>query len=473
MKVSVTEKSPIVREMEVVVDSERVENAYGKAFKEALKHLALPGFRRGKVPAYMGRKHITNGMLSRQVAEEIIPVACEEALEQENIRPVSRPNYSVKEIERGKDLVFTAEFEVVPSVEMKDYKGLDITQERYEVKEEDIDKSLERTREGRATLEVVEDRGLQENDIAFVTFSTTENGVEVPNGKGENFPMELTTNHLTPEFLENLYGMKKGEDREFDCDFPESYASDLAGKHLHFKFHLNEIKFRKMPELNDEFAKTVSEYKTLAELRAHIMEVMTNRIQAQAEQGVAEKIYMKIGDQVSNEMLPRGLVRYHARVFHNNVLRSLSMQNMTLADMLKAQGKNETDWNNHAVAMGVGEARLEIIVRAIAAQENITVTDEEVEEVIDNEAKAMGQSSSYVYKNMEKSGTLDILRYSILRDKVTSFLVKSANVTYVLPGAKDEAAAQAEAPAEEGSKAEENAPAAEAAAENTATENKD
>lgn len=472
MKVSVTEKSPIVREMEVVVDSERVENAYGKAFKEALKHLALPGFRRGKVPAYMGRKHITNGMLSRQVAEEIIPVACEEALEQENIRPVSRPNYSVKEIERGKDLVFTAEFEVIPSVEMKDYKGLEITQERYEVKEEDIDKSLERTRAGRATLEDVEDRGLQENDIAFVTFSTTENGVEVPNGKGDNFPMELKTTNLTPEFLENLYGMKKGEDREFDCDFPDSYASELAGKHLHFKFHLNDIKVRQLPEINDEFAKQVSEYKTLAELREHIMEMMKNRVQAQAEQGVAEKIYMKIGDQVSNEMLPHGLVRYHARVFHNNVLRSLSMQNMTLSDMLKHQGKTETDWNNHAVAMGVGEARLEIIVRAIAAQENITVTDEEVEEVIDNEAKAMGQSSSYVYKNMEKSGTLDILRYSILRDKVTSFLVNSANVTYELPKEKTEAEAN-EAPAEDGSKAEADAPEAEAAAEEAAVENKD
>ena len=472
MKVSVTEKSPIVREMEVVVDSERVENAYGKAFKEALKHLALPGFRRGKVPAYMGRKHITNGMLSRQVAEEIIPVACEEALEQENIRPVSRPNYSVKEIERGKDLVFTAEFEVIPSVEMKDYKGLEITQERYEVKEEDIDKSLERTRAGRATLEDVEDRGLQENDIAFVTFSTTENGVEVPNGKGDNFPMELKTTNLTPEFLENLYGMKKGEDREFDCDFPDSYASELAGKHLHFKFHLNDIKVRQLPEINDEFAKQVSEYKTLAELREHIMEMMKNRVQAQAEQGVAEKIYMKIGDQVSNEMLPHGLVRYHARVFHNNVLRSLSMQNMTLSDMLKHQGKTETDWNNHAVAMGVGEARLEIIVRAIAAQENIAVTDEEVEEVIDNEAKAMGQSSSYVYKNMEKSGTLDILRYSILRDKVTSFLVNSANVTYELPKEKTEAEAN-EAPAEDGSKAEADAPEAEAAAEEAAVENKD
>ena len=448
MQVNITEESPILRTLEITVEADRVEKAFSKAFKEALRHLALPGFRRGKVPAYMGRKHIPNQVLNGQVAEEVIPEAYAEALEQENLRPVSRPNYKVDKIERGEDLVFKVSFEVIPHVEMKDYKGIEITQARYEVSEDDINSAIERTRAGRAELvDVTEERGLKEGDIAYVDFESFEGEDKKPmeNGASKNFPMELEPSRFVPGFLDNLYGKKRGEEAHFDVDFPEDYAPNMAGKHVHFDFTINDIKERRLPELDDEFAKSVSEFDTMDALRNNIKEFMTKQVQANADQGVAEKVYLKISEQVPPEMVPAGLVQYHAAVHAQHMQQEMAYNHQTPEAWLKAHNLTVEAWQQRITGIGFGEARMEIIVRAIADAENIEVSEEEMEEVVAEESKRMQQSQAYVWNRMEKSGTLDLLRYSILRDKVTKMLIEASKVTYCTP---EEAAAAAKAEAE-------------------------
>lgn len=451
MKVSITEKTPVVREMEVEVDSERVEGAYVKAFNDALRHLALPGFRRGKVPAYMGRKHITNNMLNADVADALLPESYAQAVRENGLRPVCQPQISDVAVERGKELKFKVVVEVVPDVDIKDYKGLDITQERYEVTDNDVEQALERTRAGRAVLVAVEDRGAQEGDIAFVDFKSDENGAELENGKADNFPMELVPGHYVEGFLDNLYGMKPGENRDFEVDFPADYKSPMAGKHVHFHFEMHDLKRRELPELNDEFAKSVSEFATLDELKKHISEVMHKQVQDQANQRVAEKIYVKLGEQVGKELVPVGLAQYHTRLYVSRVMGNLADRKMNLEDALKANGRSMEDFQNQAFAIGFGEARMEIIVRAIAKRENVVVSDDEMEDIVANEAKAMGQSQSFVWRRMEDSGTVEVLRYSITRDKVSKLLAESANITYVAPKPEGEAEEQPaeDKPAEE------------------------
>ena len=435
MQVNITETSPILRVFEITVEADRVDKAFNKAFKEALRHLALPGFRRGKVPAYMGRKHIPNQVLNGQVLEEIVPEAYQEALEQENIRPVSRPDYEVVKIERGEDLVFKATCEVIPAVDIKDYKEIEITQPRPEITDKDIDEAVESIRAGRAELvDMTEDRGLQEGDIAFVDFESFEDGKPVEQGSAKNFPMEMDPKRFVPGFLDNLYVKKNGEEAHFEVDFPEDYAKNLAGKHIHFDFKIHNIKVRQLPEANDEFAKLVSEFETMDELKANIRKHLEERVQEAADQATAEKIYVKISDQVAPELVPGGLVSMHASVYATNLRNELNMRRIKIEQWLKDNNLNAEEWQRRLVTIGFGEARMEIIVRAIADKEKIDVSDDDMEEVVAQEAKRMRQSQAYVWNHMEKSGTLELLRYSILRDKVTKMLVESAKITYCAPG---------------------------------------
>ncbi|MGM9998338.1 MAG: trigger factor [Candidatus Bruticola sp.] len=468
MKVTLSELSPIKRSMEVVVDADTVEQAYAKAFKEALKMLSLPGFRRGKVPAYMGRKYIPNQMLKRDVLETIIPRSFSEAAEQEKVEVVSQPEFTKVSGERGEELTFTAEFEVIPTIELKDYEGVEVEQERYEPTEEDIDSTIERTRAGHAVLQNVEDRGLKAEDIAYVDYESFEDGKPVKDGEAKDFPMELSPDRYIPGFLENLYGMKPGETREFDAEFPADHKSPIAGHKIHFVFHLKEIKERVLPEVNAEFIKEISnsQFDNIEDLRKNIADLMKERIQAEANQGIAEKVYYAIAGQVPTELVPRNLSAYHARVFNNRVINNLAADGRKLEQMLEEQGRSIEDWQKHINLMGFGEARLEILVKNLARLLGTEVSEEEVNTVIDEEAKRARQTASSLKRRMEQAGTLGMLRYSILRDKVTQHLVDTAKVTYVAPKTPEERAAEAAAKkaAEEAAK-EEAEPKAEVATE--------
>lgn len=461
MKVSLTEVSPIKRRIEVTVDTETVEQAYAKAFKEALKMLAIPGFRRGKVPAYIGRKHIANSMLNRDVVDSLLPASLREAVEQEKLDIVSQPEISKISVQRGKELTYTAEFEIIPVIDIKDFKGIAVEQERYEPTEEDVTAAIERARQGRAVL-VDADRGLQQNDIAIVDYKSFENGKPVKNGHAENFPMELVPAGYVPGFLENLYGLKVGDEKEFDVEFPAENKSDVAGKKIHFHFTIKQVKERRLPELNEEFVKAVSDVATVEELRAQVMETMKKQAQNEAEQHIAEKIYFKIASQVPTDMIPRALCQYHSALFHERVLGNLRAQNKRLEDMLNEQKQTIDDWNKHVSLMGYGEARLEILVKNLARQLDITIDDEDVNKIIDEEARRTRQTAASIRKSMERSGVIKQLQYSLMRDEVTQRLVDSAAVTYVKPKTAEEKAAEA---AEAAAKAAEEAKAEEAKAE--------
>lgn len=437
MKVNVTEKSPMERVLEVSVEKERVDQAYEKAFRTALRHLSLPGFRKGKVPVQMGRRHIPDAALTSDVLEDLVPQAYTEALEQEGLRPLSDPNWDIVEKDRGKDLVFKATFEVMPQVEVKDYKGLEITQERHEIGDEEVEKALERMRQGHAKLVTVEEeRGLQEGDVALVDFQSSENGEALPRGSAENYPMELVPGSYLQGFLDNLYGMKPGEERDFEIDFPEDYPSELSGKHVAFHFRLNEIKVRKSPDLDDAFAKEVSDVETLDALRTQIRERMTAEVQHEAEHGVANQVFRQLLEQVPQDVVPPSLVLQKARMYSSDVARDLSRRGQTLQGMLEEQGRSEQDWSNHALMIGFGEARMDILIESLARQEGVEVADEDMDPHFAQQAERSRTSLSAVRRRMEEEGTLDLLKSHILRHKVMHVVVDAANVTYVPPQPK-------------------------------------
>jgi trigger factor len=434
MKVNVTEKSPIERVLEVSVPQEQVEKAYEAAFRSALRHLSLPGFRKGKVPVAMGRRHITDASLTGQVLEDLLPSAFSQALEETGIRPLSEPHWDIIEKARDKDLVFHATFEVLPHVEIQDYKGLEITQERPEIGEEQVASVLERMRQGQSELLTLEEeRGLQEGDVALVDFHSSENGEPLPRGNAENYPMELIPGSYVQGFLENLYGMKPGEERDFEIDFPADYPSELAGKHVAFHFNLKEIKVRRLPEMDDAFAQTVSDKSTIEELRAEILERMSSQVQHEAEHGVANQVFQKLLEQIQPEVVPPSLVLSHARQYSASVARDLERRGQTLSEMLRQQGRSEEDWSKHAMGIGFGEACMEILIDSLARQEGIQATEEDLDPHIEQEATRTRQSEAAVRRRMREEGTLELLKSHIVRHKVMHAVVDATKVDYVVP----------------------------------------
>jgi trigger factor len=459
MKVTVVENSPVERTLEVSVEPEQVESAYQKVLRGAMKDLRLPGFRKGKVPPKMAERYLTFESLRGQVLEEVLPQAYLAALEQEKVRPLSDPRWEILEQERGKELVFKVTFEVMPTLEVRDYKGVEVTQVRPEVTDQDLERQILHLRTRHAQMvPVEEDRGLQEGDVALVDFKATTDGRTVDRGSAENYLMEMVPDNYLPGFLDNLYGMKPGEEREFDAQFPDDYPGELAGHEVHFWFHLREIKQRQLPAADDEFARDISDCQTMEELRGRLRADMQAYLDRRAHDQAAEKILRKLLDQVPDEAVPPSYRAYRAQLLVREVASELRQMGKTLQDYLKSQGMSEDDWARQALRAGHYHARMDMLVSAIAHQEGITVEDEELVPHLEEEAARRGISAAALRRQAEEEGSLEVLKSQIQRHKVMRFLVEQGKVTYVLPGQGEEVEATYEEPSEAPTAESEKAP---------------
>ncbi len=436
MKVTVNEQSESQRELEVVVDAKQVESAFQKAFKKNLKDFSLPGFRRGKVPVAMAQRYITDSGLVRDVVEDIVPKAFAEATKEQNLQPISQPEWDLVQNERGKDLIFKASFQISPLLDIKDYNGIAITQEREEILDEHVQETLDRMRENNAYFETVtEDRGILEGDHATVDYTSSQNGEEIENGSVKNYVMELKGDQYIPGFVENLVGVKAGEEKTFDINFPEDYNNEaLAGESVTFHFKVHDIKEKKLPELNDEFAASHSPQENLEALKTAIRERLEEGAQRQSEGQVVTQAVKQLLEQVSEEAIPAPLRQHHAQRAIRGRMYEMSQHGISLEQLLGARGISQEDWIKEMMGSGLFEARLEVLYKSIAKLEDITVSDKEVDDAIAAEAPGQKLKPKQLKAQMQKNGSIEMLEYSLLMDKVQKFLFQNANVTYVKPG---------------------------------------
>lgn len=436
MKVTVNEQSESQRELEVVVDAKQVESAFQKAFKKNLKDFTLPGFRRGKVPVAMAQRYITDSGLVRDVVEDIVPKAFAEATKEQNLQPISQPEWDLVQNERGKDLIFKASFQISPLLNIKDYSGIAITQEREEILEQHIQDTLDRMRENNAYFETVtEDRGIVEGDHATVDYTSSQNGEEIEHGSVKNYVMELKGDQYIPGFVENLVGVKAGEEKSFDINFPEDYNNDaLAGESITFHFKIHDIKEKKLPELNDEFATSHSPKESLEELKQSIRERLKEGAQRQSEGQVVTQAVQQLLEQVSEDAIPGPLRQHHAQRTIRGRMYEMSQRGISLEQLLGARGISQEDWIKEMMGAGLFEARLEVLYKSIAKLEGITLSDKEIDDAIASEAPSQKMKPKQLKAQMQKNGSIEMLEYSLLMDKVQKFLLENAKVTYVKPG---------------------------------------
>ena len=410
------------RELDLEIPAEEVEKASEKVARQFARVARVPGFRPGKAPLTMIRKRFAEDIRG-EVLQSLVPERIEKAVTEQKLSIVTRPQLEQVDWVEGGGLKFKAIFEVLPEITLGDYKSIEVEIPAVEITDADVQKALEEMRERGATYVPVEGRALADGDYAVLTLAgTPADGAEPV--KAENILCHIGAEETLAAFNENLRGAKAGEHKDFEAVYPDDYPDErLAKRTFSYSVDVLGIKAKKLPELDDAFAKDVSELATLAELRTKLRERMESaRDQRQAE-AAKEKIISALIEK-HEFPVPEALVEAHMDQRLERTVRQLAAQgldprtvNVDWADLRKRQR-----------AGAEGEVKAELLLDHIATAENIEVTDEELEHEIEHLATHSGESAVALRARLTKQGSLDRMKSKLRSDKTLEWLHSAARI---------------------------------------------
>jgi trigger factor len=408
----------------IEVEAAKVNEGLDAAFKKVVKQVNVPGFRKGKMPRGMFEKRFGVESLYQDALDFILPEAYAQAIEETGIDPIDRPEIDVEQMEKGKDLIFTAKVQVKPEVKLGDYKGLEVEKVDAEVKAEDVEAELTSLQEKQAELVVKEEGKAEEGDTVTMDFEGFVDGEAFEGGQAENYSLELGSGQFIPGFEEQLIGAAAGEEKEVEVTFPEEYhAAELAGKAATFKVKLHEIKTKELPALDDEFAKDADEeVETLAELKEKIEKRLQESKKNEAETAVRETLVEKASENAEVE-IPEVMVNSEVDRMMQEFGQRLQMQGMNLDLYFQFSGQTEEDLRGQMTEDAGKRVRTNLTLEAIAAAENLEVTDEEAEEEVNKMAEQYNMSADNIKQAL---GGLDTLKADLKVRKAVEFLVDNS-----------------------------------------------
>ena len=417
----------------ITVSPEDFEKAVDRAYRKNRKRYQVAGFRKGKAPRRMIERMYGEGVFFDDAINEAFPAEYEAAIEEFDLKPVAMPSMTkLDKIGYEDGLVFTIEVEVEPEFELPEYKGIEITPIEYEVKEEDIDREIERVREQNARLLSVEDTEAKSGDTVIIDFDGYVDGEQFEGGQSENYSLELGSNSFIPGFEDQLIGKKAGEDVDVNVTFPEDYhAAELAGKDSVFKVKIHEVKVKELPEVDDDFAADVSEFDTVEEYRESlskkIKEERENALKGAAVQKIVEEICDNTEIEIPQPMLDAKAQEIKAQ-FEQQIIQS-GVDPKTYYEILASQngGKNQDDFDKLFVEQADHDVKQELVLQKLMEAENFDVTDEEKDVEYQEFAKAYGQSLEEFKKNMDEA-TENYVTDFIKQRKLFDFLIDNAKV---------------------------------------------
>ena len=369
---------------------EEFEDALNKAFQKNKNRINVQGFRKGKAPRAMVEKIYGPGIFYEDAANELIPELYDKAMESDECKDldiVSRPEIDVTQIEKGQTFIFTAEVALRPEVELGQYKGFeDIEKKTAEVTDEEVDQEIDRVRDQNSRTITVEDRPVQDGDIAVIDYEGFESGVAFEGGKGENHELTIGSHSFIPGFEEQLIGHSTGEEFDIDVTFPEQYHSeDLAGKPAVFKVKINSIKTKELPELNDEFAEEVSDFDTLAEYKEDTKKKLAERKQQGLDAEFKQAVLRKAVENAKMD-IPQAMIDEQARSLVNDYAQRLQAQGLSMDMYLKYTGQKLEDLQTQFADEAKTRIENSLVLDAIAKAENVEVTEEDIEKEFENMA---------------------------------------------------------------------------------------
>jgi trigger factor len=411
------------REIEVEVPAEEVTRETDSLIQKYQKLARLPGFRRGHVPASIIRQRFAEDLKS-EVVEALVPRHFRRETEKLGVMPVSQPRVSDLHIHEGEPLRFKASFEVMPEIKVEGYKELRAEKSSITVTDEEVQQSLESLREQHATFTAVEGRALGDGDYAQASLDGKPKEGEGKPVHMDDILVEIAGKNTMPEFTENLRGASAGEERTFDVHYPEdSTDTRLAGKTLTYAVKVHSIKQKSLPELNDEFAKTLGEFANLDEVRKRIREGMESERKHTAERESKDKLVAELVKRNDFEV-PEALVDRQIDVRLERGLRALAAQGMKPEDM-KKMDLNRLRAGQREQALQ--EVKASLLLDRIAGEEKIEVSDEEINAEIEALANQSKQTPEAIRARLTRDGALDRIRNRIRSEKTLDFLYHQTN----------------------------------------------
>lgn len=424
VKVEKTENNNEVK-LEITVEAQKFEEAIKTVFNKNAKYFSIPGFRKGKAPYQIVEKSYGAQIFYEDAFNEIAGDAYAKALEENKVDAVSKPEIDIVQIEKGKDLIFTAVVATKPEVTLGKYKGIEIKKVEYNVSDEDIEHELMHMAEKNARLVSVEDRAVESGDITTIDFEGFIDGEAFEGGKAENHELTIGSNTFIPGFEDQIIGMKLEEEREINVKFPEEYFSaNLAGKDAMFKVKLHEIKKKEMPEINDELAKDISEFDTIEELKNSIKEKQEEQNKSRAKYETEDEVIKAVCEKTKVE-IPAGMIEMEIDHMAQDIETRLSYQGMKLEQYLQMMNKTMEDFRSENKEQAENSIKSRLVLEAVGKDAAIEVTDEEVSSKIKEMAENYGRKEEDVKNNPE------LIKYvtdNLKVEKTINFLVENAKI---------------------------------------------
>ena len=361
------------------VSAEEFEKAIDRAYNKNKSKFNIPGFRKGKAPKAIVIKNYTKAVFYDDALNDVLPDAYEAALKESGLDVVARPEFDVEEIKDGEPVVFTALCTTRPEVKLGECKGIKVAKVDYTVSDEEVDRDINAVRDRNARLISVDDRAVENGDIAVIDFEGFVDDVPFEGGKGENYELEIGSNTFIPGFEDQLVGAKIDDLVDVNVTFPEEYhAEELKGKPAVFKVKVNEIKVRELPELDDDFASEVSEFDTLAEYKADVRAKLEEKAKEKAEAEIQNAVVEKAVENAEFD-LPDAMVEGQIDSMINDMAQRMSYQGMSLDMYMQYTGQTMEQMREAYREQATKQVSGSLVIDAISKAEGIEVSPEEVE----------------------------------------------------------------------------------------------
>lgn len=426
MSVQVEKLEKNMAKLTIEVPAAEFEAAMQEAYLKNRKRIALPGFRKGKVPRAMIEKMYGAGFFYEDAANIVIPKAYEKAAMESDLEIVSRPEIAVEQIEKGKEFIFTATVAVKPEVTLGQYKGLAYETEAIEVTDADLEQELKKVQEQNARTITVEDRVVANGDIAVIDFTGYVDEKEFEGGKGENYELVIGSHSFIDTFEDQLVGKNVGEEVDVNVTFPEDYqAADLAGKPALFKVVIKAIKTKELPELDDEFASDVSDFDTLDEykenLKKNILESKEKAAKTAKENALVDKVI-----ENAQMDIPEPMIELEVRQMADEFAQRMQMQGLSMDQYMQYTGLTPDKLLAEMKPNAEKKIKTRLVLEAVVDAENIQVSDEELEAEFNKLAEMYKMEVDKVKEIMGDAGK-ENMKKDIAVQKAVDVIAESAN----------------------------------------------
>ena len=412
------EKSTVA--LTVEVSAADFEAAVEKAYRKQRGSIRMPGFRPGKAPRKMIENMYGAGIFYEEAVNEALPDAYADAIKEAELQVVGYPEVELLNV--GKEgFSFKATVAVYPEVTLGQYKGVEAPKAEVAVSAEDVENRLKSMADSNSRMVSVDDRAVRQGDLANIDFEGFLNGEPFDGGKSDNFDLEIGSGQFVPGFEDQVVGMSISEEKDINITFPEDYHADLAGKDVVFHVKVNAIKVKEIPELDDEFAKDVSEFDTIDELKKDVEQKLAEERENAAKRAFEDAVITKVADNMTAD-IPDAMIEEQARRFVENFKMQIQSQGIPVDQYMKMTNMSDEKLLEDAKTPALGQVKVDLAVTAIIKAEGIEATDEDVEAEYAKMAEQYGMSAEDVKKYLDDG----VIKEQVCRNKAIDLVTASA-----------------------------------------------